>query len=654
VRSLSLPTIRVPASTAQPLPLLAALALLLPLLLLQGSPARAQTSAADPGTQNGLLLLMDASGSMKEPAGGGTTKIAAAKAALTQVVAGLPPTSRVGLRVYGAGKDHGCDDTQLVAPVGALARDRLDAAIASFRPRGDTPIGASLRAAAADLQGVPGRKTIVLVSDGQDNCAPPDPCEVARQLSQQGLDLRVESIGFRVDEAARRQLACIAKATGGAYHDAPDAQALGAQLDALSLRAFRGYVAQGSPITGTPGPTGAPTLAPGAYVDQLAPGESKYYALDVPAGAVPVVNGALIAGATQPRLGLPENFIVALLDAQGVECTRGAASQTVPSFTASATATGERAQAGGERCTGTERLVRVERMNADGQGVNSVELLYSLLGAPDPAAAPAPPVEPGPDGGSTAAPKAVPGGTSYNDAPTIGAGSWSDTIRTSETLYYKVPVGWGQALRVTASFVSQTADQGIAGTQLVAMEVHDALRDDPLNRRLVQPGEDRRQISISTPPVTAPGSAEAKVVPFKVAGDEYIVLNASPGLGETKVAASRVRLDVQVVGRQVEGPRLRVAQDASPVQSPSTAASAQATTASPPGTSSAASAGSTGGSGPLPWVLGAVVLAVVAAAAVLLGRRRSADGGTAGTGGTTGTSGTAGTSTGGPAGGGER
>ncbi|MGN6242813.1 MAG: vWA domain-containing protein [Motilibacteraceae bacterium] len=337
-----------------------ACALVLPLLPLSGGPALAQT--ATPSTGNGLLLLMDASGSMTEPAGGSTTKIAAAEAALKDVVAGLPATSRVGLRVYGATKDHGCDDTTLVAPVGALDKGRLDAAISSFQPRGDTPIGASLQAAAKDLQGVPGRKTIVLVSDGEDTCAPPDPCEVARQLSQQGLDLRVESIGFRVDEAARRQLACIAKATGGAYHDAPDARALGAQLNALSLRAFRSYVPQGTPITGS---TAAAALAPGAWIDQLAPGESKYYSLSVPEGALPVVDGALIAGATQPRLGSPENFIVALLDDQGNGCTRGAASQTVASFTASATATGRRAQAGGDRCAGTERLVEVARLDED-------------------------------------------------------------------------------------------------------------------------------------------------------------------------------------------------------------------------------------------------------------------------------------------------
>ena len=68
----------------------------------------------------------------------------------------LPATSNVGLRVYGASKDHGCDDTTLVHPVTPLDRSGLRAAIRGFQPRGDTPIGRSLRAAATDLADKPG------------------------------------------------------------------------------------------------------------------------------------------------------------------------------------------------------------------------------------------------------------------------------------------------------------------------------------------------------------------------------------------------------------------------------------------------------------------------------------------------------------------
>ena len=200
--------------------------------------------------------------------------------------------------------------------------------IKGFSPRGDTPIGESLKAAAGDLKDAPGRKTVVLVSDGEDNCAPPQPCEVARDLAKQGLDLRVEAIGFQVGAEARKQLACIAKVTGGSYYDAPDAQALGGQLQALSLRAFRPFEPLGTPITGSADPATAPEMTPGAWVDELAPGESRSYAVEVTEGAVPVVNAALIAGATQPRLGGPENFIVTLNDPDGAECARGLSSQT--------------------------------------------------------------------------------------------------------------------------------------------------------------------------------------------------------------------------------------------------------------------------------------------------------------------------------------
>jgi len=249
-----------------------------------GLGAGAGRAATSEAAENSLLLLLDASGSMRESAGGGQTRIAAAKAALDDLVGELPETSNVGLRVYGATKDTGCDDTQLVAPVAPLDRGALRRSIAGVTPRGDTPIGASLRAAAKDLEGAPGRTTIVLVSDGEDNCAPPQPCDVARDLAAQGLDLRVEAIGFQVGPAARAQLACIAKVTGGSYLDAPDARALTGQLQALSLRAYRDFVPIGAPITGSADPTAAPEMTPGAWVDELAPGETRSYAVDVTSG----------------------------------------------------------------------------------------------------------------------------------------------------------------------------------------------------------------------------------------------------------------------------------------------------------------------------------------------------------------------------------
>ena len=251
----------------------------------------------------------------------------------------------------------------------------------------------------------------MLVSDGEDTCTPPSPCEVARDLRKQGVDLRVEAIGFQVGSAARDQLACVAKATGGSYYDAPDSRALTGQLQALSLRAFRSYEPLGVPITGTPDAAGAPEMTPGAWVDELAPGETRTYAIDVTDGAVPVVNGALIAGATQPRLAGPENFLVRITDEQGNECARGSSSQSSETFTAAATATGARAVEGsGAPCTEPgPRLLQVQRQFDGGEGVNTVEILFSEIGEPDESADPAPAIEPGPAGGAAARPGAGPG-----------------------------------------------------------------------------------------------------------------------------------------------------------------------------------------------------------------------------------------------------
>ncbi len=64
-------------------------------------PEASAASAADAPADR-LVLVLDSSGSMKEPAAGGGTKIDAAKSALDQVVDRLPDEAQVGVRVFGA------------------------------------------------------------------------------------------------------------------------------------------------------------------------------------------------------------------------------------------------------------------------------------------------------------------------------------------------------------------------------------------------------------------------------------------------------------------------------------------------------------------------------------------------------------------------
>ncbi|HEV2814632.1 MAG TPA: VWA domain-containing protein, partial [Solirubrobacteraceae bacterium] len=252
-------------------------------------PAPAVAQGPPDGEDPAILLVMDASKSMAKDAGGGTTRIEAAKEALGKVVEALPDDAEVGLRVYGSRASDttraiGCRDTRLAVPVGPLDREALVGSVEALEPTGFTPIGRSLRATPKDFGTTERRRTVVLVSDGGDNCAPPDPCDVAREVAQQGVELAVQVIGLQVSGRARDQLRCIARAGGGTYVDARDPEELLEELRAAFARARRTYDPAGTPVEGGPAARGASAVGEGQYVTSVAPGEERWYALRLERG----------------------------------------------------------------------------------------------------------------------------------------------------------------------------------------------------------------------------------------------------------------------------------------------------------------------------------------------------------------------------------
>jgi hypothetical protein len=238
-----------------------------------------------------IELVLDVSGSMKANDAGGMTRMAAAKQALTTVIDGVPDEAEVGLRFYGhtyPGDDKaaGCKDTELVAPVGRLDKAAAKAKVEQLKPVGFTPIGTSLRQAGADL-GSQGPRRIILISDGEDTCAPPDPCDVARELKKQGIELAIDTVGFNVNAKARAQLQCIARVTDGTYGDAKDAGELSSRVQGMFKRALQGYEPVGKPVQGSRnGCDDAPVLKKGQYLDHIRGGSQSnlHYRLDVPPG----------------------------------------------------------------------------------------------------------------------------------------------------------------------------------------------------------------------------------------------------------------------------------------------------------------------------------------------------------------------------------
>jgi Ca-activated chloride channel family protein len=177
-----------------------------------------------------LYYILDGSGSMWGRVNG-EMKIVAARKVLTQLISEMPQDMEYGLTVYGHRKKGDCNDISEVIPPGSLERSSAAKAIAAIRPKGKTPIAATVKQVAERLRNRESETTIVLISDGLETCGG-DPCEVVRKLKNSGIKFVMHTVGLDVDQDASRQLACMARAGGGRYFSASNASEL---LESLSM-----------------------------------------------------------------------------------------------------------------------------------------------------------------------------------------------------------------------------------------------------------------------------------------------------------------------------------------------------------------------------------------------------------------------------------
>ncbi|WP_457606146.1 vWA domain-containing protein [Nitratifractor sp.] len=180
------------------------------------------------------MIIFDASGSMWGKVDG-VSKIVIARETLQDLLRGWNARIPLGLTVYGHRRKGDCNDIQTLIPIGPLDRQRMIDTVMKIQPRGKTPIARSLRQVASQLKKGEEPATIILISDGKESCDA-DPCAVARELKASGLNLVAHVIGFHVDRATDRQLACIAKATGGEYFSAGNAAALNRAIKSVAKK----------------------------------------------------------------------------------------------------------------------------------------------------------------------------------------------------------------------------------------------------------------------------------------------------------------------------------------------------------------------------------------------------------------------------------
>lgn len=115
------------------------------------------TLAEQEGTN--ILFIFDASGSMQQTIEG-KPKLKIAKEVLSALVGDLPKDANVGLEAYGHREKTGCDDIEIVVPVGKLDVDVIKQKINSLEALGNTPIASALEMGADVVRGLSGKKTI--------------------------------------------------------------------------------------------------------------------------------------------------------------------------------------------------------------------------------------------------------------------------------------------------------------------------------------------------------------------------------------------------------------------------------------------------------------------------------------------------------------
>ena len=181
-----------------------------------------------------ILFVIDYSSSMEEYIGS-DTKYNQMLKTMSNILQKLPRTQEAGLRIYGhrAGITayDGCKASSLVVPIMPASAKRIENELYKHKPRGMTPITYSLKQAVNSDLPVKGKKRIILLTDGGENCDE-SPCKWAIELIKTRKDVSIDVIAYNVDnDDDIDQLKCSAAVTSGKFYNPKTAAELANSLE---------------------------------------------------------------------------------------------------------------------------------------------------------------------------------------------------------------------------------------------------------------------------------------------------------------------------------------------------------------------------------------------------------------------------------------
>ncbi|CAM5422331.1 hypothetical protein [Streptomyces abikoensis] len=350
-------------------------------------------------------------------------------------------------------------------------------------------------------------------------------------------------------------------------------------VEADNLSAYR-TAARAKEVTGSASGEGGPLLRPGTYTDTIAPGEKKFYAVDLDATSDVYVS---VVAAPAPGADVsPDDGIRVLLQQQdGHECGAGEAryrqedsGRPLADYAVRRLRPDAGAGPAASTCrhAGRYRVVVERTRAADGAAVYPTELKYMTEPGLKPGGTPVPP---GPGSWRPVAAslpdrpdrpdrpikpdkavKRVVGGTGFNDAPPVTTGTWTDDALPGQTRFYRIPVSWGQRLSVVADVPKAFAPPGFHAPGGVRIGLN-----NPARGFAKEVFEDYRgtpeSVSLDTAPVAYDNRSRARTDPanaMRVAGWYYVQVGLHPKVGEVVSHPLQVTLHVSVEGTPKAAP----------------------------------------------------------------------------------------------------
>ncbi|MEV5437412.1 hypothetical protein AB0K80_15565 [Streptomyces sp. NPDC052682] len=128
-----------------------------------------------------------------------------------------------------------------------------------------------------------------------------------------------------------------------------------------------------------------------------------------------------------------------------------------------------------------------------------------------------------------------PGGTGFSRATVLGEGVWRDDIRPGRTLFYKVPVDWGQRLSVTAELSgSGTARRGYL-VHALDLALHNPARGVVQDVGVSYDGGQKAGSLAALPPVAYANryAAARRIKAMRFAGSYYLVAHLARKVADT-------------------------------------------------------------------------------------------------------------------------